>query len=95
MAPVCNAVSIYIDSIDSCVQTNILSSTVFAATIGLIKSCRGGLIQTAADLERLRFCQVINDSLVITANFPGADFTSLFDIQTIDGPFFDSVCLSV
>ena len=47
--------------------------------------CPGRVVRTLDDLEALRTCGVINGSLTIVLNDTNADYTSLFDIETIQG----------
>ena len=47
--------------------------------------CPGGLIQSLGDLEGLRYCQSISSGLTINVNDPDADYTSVYDIQSIGG----------
>lgn len=43
------------------------------------------MIVTIADLEKLRFCQVVTGSLSIQVTDPNADYTALYDISMIEG----------
>ena len=43
------------------------------------------MVQQASELEALRFCDVINGSLVIEVGDKAADFTALRNIETVRG----------
>jgi hypothetical protein len=47
--------------------------------------CSGAVVGDAAALEQLRFCDVINGSLVIEVAEEEADFTALRNIEAIQG----------
>jgi hypothetical protein len=57
--------------------------------------CAGGIISNASNLERFRFCEVVNGSLLIDFDDEEADYSSLFDIRTIEGlPYPSSIAHS-
>ena len=84
VAPTCIGAASYFASINECVSVQIASTKTFVSALLQQRTCNGGLIQTQSDLERLRFCQVVTGNLIINASSV-ADFTALFDIQTIQG----------
>jgi hypothetical protein len=82
----CSASQTYFATIDECIANSISSQPSFLEALLLTKRCPGGVIRTAEQLEGLRFCHVINGSLVLNLDSPSTNFTSaLFDIETITG----------
>ncbi len=49
------------------------------------KRCFGSIVRTVAELEGLRFCEVIVGSLTIEVEDASADFTALHYIRAIEG----------
>ena len=47
--------------------------------------CPGRVVRTLDDLEAVRTCDTINGSLTIALNDANADFTALYDVETIRG----------
>ena len=56
-----------------------------------MKRCRGRLVSSAAQLEALRFCNVINGSLNIAVTDVKADFDALRGITAISGLKFSLI----
>ena len=84
ITPTCSAESTFFAPIAECIPVALASTNEFLVALTGKRTCNGGLIQTQSDLERLRFCQVVTGNLIINASSV-ADFTALFDIQTIQG----------
>ena len=42
---------------------------------------------TQAQIDGMRFCNIVNHGLNITFNDPGADFSAFFDITTLLGVY--------
>ena len=78
----------YLPSIQECVSQAFDPNPEFLAELLQAKVCVGGIVATIEQLEALRFCNIINSSLVLTINDATADFTSLHDIAAIQGLFF-------
>jgi len=75
----------YFASIDECVPLSIASLPVFSTAYRQSVTCGGGLIATSADLEKLRFCQVVANGLTIQVADGDADFTAVYDIMSVTG----------
>ena len=67
----------------------VLDSPSFSEELLRVKSCRGRVVGTAAQLETLRFCNVIEGSLTITVTDVEADFDALRGITAISGALLD------
>ena len=75
----------YFSSIDECVSSSIASLPVFSNALIATHSCIGGSIKTVHQLEALRTCDTVMGSLTIEIYDISADFTSLYDINVIEG----------
>jgi hypothetical protein len=61
----------------------------FQFAFQLYKVCPGRVVRTLDELEAVRFCTIINGSLVIEINDATADFNLFSDIEEIRGiPMF-------
>ena len=85
IAKTCGSSSKYFQSIDECVPLTIATLSTFLSSITYVKTCNGGTISTTDGLEALRYCTVINGSLVIAVSDLTADYSALHDIVTIQG----------
>jgi hypothetical protein len=47
--------------------------------------CPGGSVETVDQLKQLRYCTIIRGSLVIHVNDKDADYSALWDIESIQG----------
>ena len=75
----------YIASIHACISSQLLNSTAFVSALLSTTNCIGGAFTTAASLQRLRFCQVVNGPIIM-ANITGAiDPTVFWDIEEVTG----------
>ena len=77
--------SVYFANIDECVPLSIASTSTFLSSYQQINYCTGGVVNSTASLEALRFCNVVRGDLTITLSSSTADFSSVFDISTIGG----------
>ncbi len=81
----CQSGTSYFESIDECVPNAIASLSMFLSAFTRVVTCSGGIVRTQDDLERLRFCNVVQGSLVVHVEDLAADFTALYDISSIQG----------
>jgi hypothetical protein len=81
----CDANFKYFELINECIPIAIANTNAFLDAVQAKKTCDGGLIDSIAALEQLRFCVVIRSGLTITIRNVSADFSSLFDITEIQG----------
>jgi hypothetical protein len=81
----CDAGTSYFKSLDACVADELVGSSVFAAAFQTQRVCGDAVVQEASELEALRFCDVINGSLVIEVGDKAADFTALRNIERVRG----------
>jgi hypothetical protein len=75
----------YVPELDDCVAESIATMASFIEALGRKKTCNGGHIIHTAELERLRYCQIITGDLIIETLDPMADYSVLFDITEIQG----------
>ena len=75
----------YFSTIDECVPLSIASTQEFIDIFSMLDACVGGEMATQAQVEGMRFCQVVYNGLNITLSEPGADFSAFFDITTLIG----------
>ena len=81
----CDTGQTYFSLIDECVDAaiGVSPSLLRALTDGHV--CPGRVVRTLDDLEAIRTCDTINGSLTIALNDANADFTALYDVETIRG----------
>ena len=85
IADSCDIGSTYYSSIDSCVPQSISSLALFVSAFSFMRTCASVSVYTVADLEALRYCNLITGDLAIFVSDSTADFSSLHDIITIQG----------
>jgi len=85
LAKQCSYDAKYFAGIDECVPLSIAGTSDFLNAYTRVNTCPGGHVSSLSDLEGLRFCNIINGDLIINVNDVNADYTSLFDISTIQG----------
>jgi hypothetical protein len=85
IAKTCQSSETYFSLLDECVPTVYASSQEFLSSYVLTKTCNGSVVQTAAQLEALRYCNVLTSGLTIEVFDEEADFDALLDIHTIQG----------
>ena len=86
VAQTCGSDAMYFSAIDECVPLSIVGSTqAFLGTFTQSDPCLGGEMATQAQIEGMRYCNVIYGGLNITLNDPSADFSAFFDITTLLG----------
>jgi hypothetical protein len=82
----CGSGALYYSLIDECIPSTIVSNPKFLNSFMNDIPCYGGVVETTARLEALRYCNtIIEGGLTLTVNDPLADFSALFDIKTITG----------
>ena len=86
VADSCDSGSAYFSEIDECVPLDIIESAQsFLDDLSLSSPCTGGEMATQAQIEGMRYCNVIYSGLNITFNELNADFSAFFDITTLLG----------
>ena len=87
MALKCGSAGSYFSSIDECIPLSIAAMPVFIHSIIFKTPCNFGnvTVQTVDELERLRYCGVLDGSLTIAVSDLTADYSALYDIATIQG----------
>ena len=91
---VCAASAAFFASIDACVPNSIVSLAAFLPSFLAGKQCAGATVDTAAELEGLRYCMHITGPLTLTVDDAAADYSSLYDIASIDGVCMASMMMS-
>jgi hypothetical protein len=81
----CGSSGKYFYSIDECIPLSIASNKAFLDTFLIEHNCNGSVIDTVEKLEGLRYCKKITSGLTISVYDDNADFSSVFDIETIQG----------
>ncbi len=61
-----------------------LADSDFRAVVYRKRTCPGGVVRQAAELERFRFCTEISGSLEIV-NLTATDYSALHFIETVQG----------
>ena len=87
IAQTCTSGSKYYSLIDECVPLSVAGSDLFLQAYQTVKTCDGGLVKSANDVERLRYCHMITGGLTIETSDERADFSALSDINEIRGSF--------
>jgi hypothetical protein len=90
---VCPPGSGFFEILNECVPDDVVSNLVFAQAMQDRRVCPGGVVSTTSDLERLRFCDVVNGTLTIQVTADDADYSALSNLEEITGSF-DSSCTS-
>ena len=85
IAQKCGSGAKYFSVIDECVPLSIASTATFLDSFLLASPCTGGEMATQAQIEGIRYCNMIYGGLNITLNDPSADFSAFFDITTLLG----------
>ena len=86
VAQKCGSDAKYFSAIDECIPLSIVSSTqTFLDTFLLTSPCTGGEMATQAQIEGMRYCNIVYGGLNITLNDLSADFSAFFDITTLLG----------
>ena len=86
MALVCGLGASYFSSIDECVPLSIAAMPAFLQSITFLRACRGNVtVRTVDELEGLRYCDSVTGSLTISVSDLTADYSSLYDVDTIEG----------
>ena len=81
----CTGNATFFSSIYACVPSSIVSLPSFLPSFLAGKQCAGQTVSTTAQLEGLRFCTSVTGALTVTVDDAEADYSSLFDIATING----------
>ena len=86
----------YYSGIYECVPNAIASNPQFLLAYATVSPCNGGIVDTAAALETLRFCQIVLSPIELTVNDSNADYSALYDIQRVTGrsEFLRSIILN-
>ena len=80
----CSPTFSYFESIDECISEEIAILPSFALTLQREKVCTGGLILSLEDLEKYRYCTVVNGSLGIHVT-ESTDLSAFFDLNVVTG----------
>ena len=95
IAKQCGSSGKYFYSIDECIPLSIASNKAFLDAFLIDNSCNESVIDTVEKLEGLRYCKKLTTGLTISLYDEDADFSSVFDIETIQGePVVDSVLMA-
>jgi hypothetical protein len=81
----CGGGQTYFSLIDECVDAGFAAMPAFLDALLVSHVCAGRVVRTLDDLEAVRTCDTINGSLTIALNDANADFTALYDVETIRG----------
>lgn len=82
---VCDSTSTYFSLINECISNDYASLPAFLEAFEAGHTCHGGNITTVDELEGLRYCDTIAGDLAILVADANADFTSLYDIEIVEG----------
>ncbi len=82
----CPAGTIYVSSVRFCAEDELFQSSDFIVDlIASSTSCPGGTFQSLKDLQRLRFCNRVQGSIIIRDADIEIDPTIFWDIEVIEG----------
>ena len=87
LAPTCSKSSSYFSSLDECVPLSIYKSPQFLSATHQSRVCSGSQVTSPSQLEQLRYCTNIQGALNITVSSASADYSSLYDIEAVQGLF--------
>ena len=86
MAKSCSATAKYFKSVHECIPLHIVASPHFTEALSARKVCLGDRsVSSAVELERLRFCDVLDGSLTITLFDMRVGFDALDSMAEIRG----------
>ena len=85
MALSCPSSANYFSSIHECIPLTIAALPSFLTSITASVSCSNITVRTVDNLEGLRYCGVVKGELRILLSDLTADYSSLYDIATIEG----------
>ena len=80
-----NASTIFVSAIYACVDSALATSAEFTANLIKTRACQGGVFTSLLELQRLRFCDVVNGDLIIEDLTFDIDATVFWDITTVTG----------
>ena len=86
MAKSCGESASYFGSVHECIPQQVVASAHFTETLSARKVCSGDrLISSVVELERLRFCEVLDGSLTITLFDTRVEYDALDSVVEIGG----------
>ena len=86
MAKSCDESASYFGSVHECIPQQVVASAHFTETLSARKVCSGDrLISSVVELERLRFCDVLDGSLTITLFDLRVGYDALDSVAEIRG----------
>jgi len=86
VAKSCGESASYFASVHECIPQQVVASRHFTETLSARKVCSGDrLVSSAVELERLRFCEVLNGSLTITLFDTRVEYDALDSVAEIRG----------
>ena len=86
LALACGSDASYFSSIDECIALSIAAVPAFLQSITYLRPCSGNVtVRTVDELEGLRYCGSLTGSLTIGVSDLTADYSALYDVETIQG----------
>jgi hypothetical protein len=74
----------WVSALCACIPSPVIADPEFISVVYRQRTCPGGLVTRAAELERLRFCTVISGDLDLR-HLAATDYSALHSIHTIQG----------
>jgi hypothetical protein len=91
----CDEGSLFVEILHACVRHSDLDGSEFITAVTSDKVCAGGLFTTAASVKRLRFCNRIVGSIVLSNIEDEFDTSVFWHIRQISGSLLSAVDLHV
>ena len=77
---------VFLSSVHACVlQSQLSSAEYYNAYLQPGRECAGGHFHSSAELQRLRLCRIVNESIVLDGIGEAIDPTVFWDIEEIAG----------
>lgn len=72
-------------AVHACMDRELLETEAVRSALVWARECPGGIFTTAAALQRLRFCDHVQGSLLLAGLHEPIDPTVFWDIDSVDG----------
>jgi hypothetical protein len=77
--------STFVAAIYACVDINLIAQDQFRQVLLHLQTCSGGVFTNESQLQALRFCNIVQGSIIIENMEKSFDATVFWDIETIEG----------
>ncbi len=87
----CPANQTYVMAVNACLSTDIASQSSFLNYLLQVQACSGGVFTSLHELQRLRFCTYVTQSIIMVNMTEDIDPTIFWDINGIEGSRVDCI----